>query len=220
MTYAFSESFILPISHDEVVHSKRSLLDKCHGDYWQKFATSRLFMAYMMTHPGKKLTFMGSELGAFREWDNNSSIEWFLLDYDMHRKYKDYIAGLNAFYLENRALWELDDTWAGFEWIDADDRERSVFSYRRRDKEGNELVVILNFTPVVREDYELRVPDDRAKYREVLNSDSSEYGGSNVVNTSELSALKREDGICVLKLRLSPLGATILKKINTEPTKK
>ncbi len=212
MTYAFSERFVLPISHDEVVHGKRSLLDKCHGDYWQKFATSRLYMTYMMTHPGKKLTFMGSELGMFREWDNNGCLEWFLLDYEMHAKYQLFISEINKFYLDNSELWESDSSWEGFSWIDADDNERSIFSYKRINKEGKELVVILNFTPIVRENYALYAQNSY-EYKEVFNSDSKKYGGSGVNNIGILRSIKSNNTFCT-HLRIPPLAAIILEVID------
>ena len=215
LTYAFSEKYMLPISHDDVVHGKRSLLDKCHGDYWQKFATSRLYMAYMMTHPGKKLCFMGCELGCFREWDHKSEIEWFLLDYDMHSKYQLYISELNALYLSEASLWERDDSWDGFRWIDADDCEKSIFSYRRIDKDGKELIIILNYTPVVREAYRLECKRC-ARYKEIINSDDARYGGSNVKNIGEIKAKPCSIGGFSVELTLPPLAAIILKEYKDE----
>jgi len=215
LTYAFSEKYMLPISHDEVVHGKRSLLDKCHGDYWQKFATARLYMAYMMTHPGKKLCFMGCELGCFREWDHKSEIEWFLLDYDMHSKYQLYISELNALYLSEASLWERDDSWDGFRWIDADDCEKSIFSYRRIDKDGKELIIILNYTPVVREAYRLECKRC-ARYKEIINSDDARYGGSNVKNIGEIKAKPCSIGGFSVELTLPPLAAIILKEYKDE----
>ena len=213
LTYAFSESFMLPISHDEVVHGKRSMLNKCFGDYWQKFATSRLYMAYMMTHPGKKLTFMGCELGAFREWDHKGELEWFLLDYEMHAKYQLYISRLNALYLSEPPLWEEDSSWEGFKWIDVSDAQRSIFSYKRTDKQGNELIVILNFTPVVREGYTVEA-NKNSIYTEVFNSDDERYGGSNVKNNGEIKADEQISGDFTIKITLPPLAAIILKEID------
>ena len=151
LTYAFSEKYVLPISHDEVVHGKLSFLDRMPGSYEDKFAGTRVFAAYMMTHPGKKLMFMGGEIGQFREWDYKGEIEWFLLDYDMHAKLQLYFSDLNHFYLKNPSLWKLDSDWRGFEWINADDADNSILSFRRMDGEGEELVVLLNMTPVKRE---------------------------------------------------------------------
>jgi len=223
LTYAFSERYVLPISHDEVVHGKKSFLDKMSGDYWQKFASARAVFGYMMTHPGKKLFFMGSEIGQFREWDYASQIEWFMLDYESHAQFQYYVASLNHLYLASPALWQRDDSWDGFVWIDADDRERSLLSYRRRDREGNEMIVVLNFTPVVHNDFWLRVPEVGV-YEEVFNSDEIRFGGSGVVNEGDLEATvnpyREEEN--VLRMTVPPLGMTILakkknKKISATP---
>ena len=212
LTYAFNEKYILPISHDEVVHGKKSLLDKMHGDYWQKFATARAFGVYMMTHPGKKLNFMGNEIGQFREWDDAGQIEWFLLDYEMHSRYQLFWAELNHLYLESAELWSDDGGWDGFRWINADDAERSIYAYRRIGDDGKELVVIVNFTPVVRENYVLGVPRGET-YSELINSDDTRFGGSGVVNSGDIVATPEEaDGLPYrLTLTLPPLGAVILK---------
>ena len=211
LTYAFSERYVLPISHDEVVHGKKSFLDKMSGDYWQKFASARAIFGYMMTHPGKKLFFMGSEIGQFREWDFASQIEWFLLDYESHAKFQHYVAKLNHFYLSSPALWQRDDSWDGFTWIDADDRDRSLLSYRRIDRDGEELIVVLNFTPTVYDDFWLRVPT-LGEYEEVFNSDGVDFGGSGVINEEPLEAIVNpyceEENI--VRLRIPPLGMTIL----------
>ncbi len=213
LAYAFGEKYILPISHDEVVHGKKSFLDKMSGDYWQKFASARAFLGYMMTHPGKKLNFMGNEIGQFREWDYEGHIEWFLLDYDAHAKFQRYVAELNHLYLANPALWQRDNSWEGFAWIDANNSSQSIASYRRIDDSGNELMVLLNFTPVAYEDYILGVPYS-GSYEEVLNSDDERFGGSGVVNKGVLRA--GTDGAhglnFSLRLRVPPLGVTILRK--------
>ncbi len=175
--YAFSENFILPFSHDEVVHGKKSLLDKMPGDYWQKFANLRLLLGYMMAHPGKKLLFMGQELGQFIEWDEKRELDWFLLGYSMHAVFCQYVQSLNHFYLADRRLWEIDSDWSGFRWLDADDSEHSVISFLRFDKKGRHLVVVCNFTEIINEGYRVGVPDERA-YHEVFNSDEARFGGS------------------------------------------
>lgn len=182
LTYAYSERFILPVSHDEVVHGKKSLLDRAPGPYEQKFANTRAYLAYMMTTPGKKLLFMGSEIGQFREWDFSGQVEWFLLDYPMHAAFQSYVAALNQFYLANPALWEKDGDWiGGFEWIDADNAEQSIYSYRRKDSAGHEIIVLLNFLPVRRDDFLLAVPY-AGTYEEIFNSDQKEYGGEGIEN--------------------------------------
>lgn len=184
MTYAFSEKYLLPVSHDEVVHGKKSFLDRMPGEYDLKFAGLRAFLAYQMTHPGKKLLFMGSEIGQFREWDFAGQIEWFLLDYEKHAKLQRYVAELNRFYLENAPLWERDGDWSGFSWIDADNRDQSVYSFRRIDAEGREIVILLNFVPIKRENFLLAVPC-AGLYREVFNSDAVIYGGEGNENPGE-----------------------------------
>lgn len=212
LTYAFGEKYLLPISHDEVVHGKKSFLDRMPGDYWQKFAGARAFLAYMMTHPGKKLLFMGSEIGQFKEWDYEKEVEWFLLDYDMHAKFQRYVSDLNNLYLEMPPLWEQDTSWDGFRWIDADNVEQSILSYRRIDKSGEEIIVILNFTPVVREEYLVGVSQG-GTYEEIFNSDDEKYGGSGVLNGSAIESTGIEWN-CLpdsIRLRIPPLGATMIR---------
>jgi 1,4-alpha-glucan branching enzyme len=181
LTYAFEESYVLPISHDEVVHGKKSFLDRMPGEYDVKFAGARTFFAYMMTHPGKKLLFMGSEYGPFREWDHDHELEWFMLDYPRHAELQHYTAALNHFYLKTPALYEQDHSWAGFRWIDADNRDQSVLSYRRIAKDGREVVVILNFTPVRRENFRVGLPH-RGLWQEVFSSDAAVFGGGGFSN--------------------------------------
>ncbi len=212
LTYSFGERFVLPISHDEVVHGKRSFLDKMSGDYWQKFASTRAFMGYMMTHPGKKLMFMGCEYGPFREWDYENSLEWFMLDYEKHAQLQFYTAELNHLYLKTPPLWQVDTSWDGFKWIDADNKDQSILSYRRIGNDAKEVIVLINFTPVVYEDFRMGVPFAGA-YKEIFNSDSERYGGSGVVNEKEI----KSDNIgwngleSSIILRVPPLGMTVLK---------
>ncbi len=212
LMYAFSEKYVLPISHDEVVHGKKSLLDKMSGDYWQKFATARAFGVYMMTHPGKKLHFMGNEIGQFREWDEEGQIEWFLLDYDMHAQYQLFWAELNHLYLENSQLWSDDCGWDGFKWIEVTDADRSIYAYRRIGSDKSELIVAVNFTPVVRHDYILGVPQ-AGEYVEILNSDDKKYGGSGVINEGVFKTVEQEShGLPHrITITLPPLGAVVLK---------
>lgn len=215
LCYAFAENFILPLSHDEVVHGKRSLLDKMPGDYWQKFAGLRTFYGYWMSHPGKKLLFMGGEFGQFIEWKFDDSLDWHLLDYPMHSQLHEYIRMLNTFYTEHPEFWEIDDDWSGFEWISCDDRQNSVISYYRRSKEEQEeTIVICNFTPHVLSDYRIGV-DTPGNYGEVFNSDASEFGGSGVKNESALRSEPipwhgRKQSLAVI---LPPLAILYLKKV-------
>ena len=185
LTYAFGEKYVLPISHDEVVHGKKSFLDRMPGEYEMKFAGARTFLAYMMTHPGKKLLFMGCEYGPFREWDYENELEWFMLDYPKHAALQHYTAALNHFYLQTPALYEQDHSWAGFCWIDADNRDQSVLSYRRIAKDGREVVVILNFTPVQRKNFRVGLPH-RGIWQEVFNSDGEAFGGSGAANAGDI----------------------------------
>ena len=177
LVYAFSENFVLPFSHDEVVHGKKSLLSKMPGEYWQMFANMRLVFGYMMAHPGKKLLFMGQEWGQFIEWDEKKSLDWFLLDYDLHRLLHDYVKELNVFYLAERCFWQVDYDWSGFCWLDPDDNDNSVVSFLRFDKNGNHIMVISNFTERAHDAYRVGVPLVGAYY-EAFNSDEAHFGGS------------------------------------------
>ncbi len=177
MTYAFSENYILPLSHDEVVHGKCSMIGKMPGEYEDKFANLRAFYAYMMAHPGKKLSFMGNEFAQFIEWNYEKPLEWFMLKYEKHKKMQNFVKDLNGFYLNNKPFWENDSDWRGFSWIAHDDHEQSVISFIRRDESGNEIVVVCNFCPVVRKNYLIGVPKI-GEYKPALSSDSAKYGGS------------------------------------------
>ncbi|UCG79410.1 MAG: 1,4-alpha-glucan branching protein GlgB [Nitrospirota bacterium] len=182
LLYAFSENFILPLSHDEVVHGKRSLLSKMPGDDWQKFANLRAFYGFMYGHPGKKLLFMGGEFGQWDEWDSEWSLDWHLVDSEYNAKLTMYLKDLNRLYRSQPALFELDHTHEGFDWIDFKDHDSSVISFMRKNKAGDNLLLfVCNFTPVIRSGYRVGVPLP-GSYKEVLNSDSYHYGGSNMGN--------------------------------------
>ena len=217
--YAFSENFILPLSHDEVVHGKRSLLDKMPGDYWQKFAGLRTLFGYMMAHPGKKLLFMGGEFGQFIEWKYRESLDWHLLDYPLHAKLHRYVKDLNHLYRNEQALWQQDFSWQGFEWIDPHDSSQSVISFMRKDNENQHFVIVIcNFTPAVRYDYRVGVPVEGI-YTEILNSDAEAYGGSGQVNSPRLYSEETpwHNQPHSLLLKLPPLGATYLRLFNEDP---
>ena len=177
LTYAFSENFILPLSHDEVVHGKRSLLDKMPGTYEDKFANLRLLFGYMTAHPGKKLNFMGSEFGQFIEWDYKKPLDWLLLDYDAHKNMHTFVRELNRFYLENPEFWDNESDWGGFTWISADDCDNSVAAFRRIAKNGDEIICIFNFCPVLRKNYRLGLPV-AGVYHPIFSSDRKRYGGA------------------------------------------
>jgi 1,4-alpha-glucan branching enzyme len=182
MLYAFTENFVLPISHDEVVYGKRSLLSKMPGDQWQKFANVRAFLAYMYAHPGKKLLFMGTDIGDYQEWNHDSSVPWELLQYPIHAGLQSFVRDLNKLYRSHPALYEVDFDYTGFEWIDITDIEKSIISFLRRAADpADSIVFACNFTPVPRENYSVGVPEP-GYYREILNSDSIHYGGSNIGN--------------------------------------
>jgi 1,4-alpha-glucan branching enzyme len=188
MVYAFHENFVLPLSHDEVVYGKRSLLNKMPGDEWQKFANLRLLLGYMYAQPGKKLLFMGGEFGQQREWQHDQGLEWELLEQPLHAGMQRWAAELNRFYRGNRALHEVDFEPAGFEWIDCNDADASVVSLLRKGRGGDDtLLVVCNFTPVVRSNYRVGAPRGGI-WRELLNSDAKEYGGSGVGNMGEVEA--------------------------------
>jgi 1,4-alpha-glucan branching enzyme len=187
MLYAYDENFILVLSHDEVVHGKRALLDKMPGDRWQKFANLRMFLGWMWTHPGKKLLFMGGEIGQWREWSHDRSLDWEVLFGEEHRGLQRFVADLNQLYTSKPALNQLDHEPGGFWWLEANDWENSLFVFIRTGREGDKAYVIVNATPVPREGYRMGVAQG-GFYRELLNSDSSHYGGSNVGNGAGLTA--------------------------------
>ena len=179
--YAFNENYILPFSHDEVVHGKHSMLDKQPGDIWQKFAGLRALYGYTMAHPGKKLLFMGSEFGHFIEWKYDDQLDWFLLLYQRHPQLHHYVKTLNHFYLNMPSFYEIEDSWDGFQWLVADDSNQSVVAFLRTDKKGNSIACVVNFTPVFHKQYRLGLPHP-GTLKEILNSDLDEFGGSNQHN--------------------------------------
>jgi 1,4-alpha-glucan branching enzyme len=213
MVYAYTEKFVLVLSHDEVVHGKHSMLDKMPGDLWQKFANLRAAYGFMYGHPGKKLLFMGGEFGQFIEWNEKRPLDWFLLQYGHHQTMLNFVKDLNHLYLDNNALWLKDFDGDGFEWIDCNDNEKSIYSFiRRGEKKEDTLVFIVNFTPNTYEDFRVGVPFE-GEYEEILNSDATKYGGSGVTNEGVKHSDKqeyngREDSI---GLRLAPLSVTVFK---------
>jgi len=212
--YAFSENFVLALSHDEVVHGKGSLLNKMPGDAWQKLANLRLLYGAMFTQPGKKLLFMGAELAQWKEWSHDASLDWHLLDDEKHAGVARWLADLNSAYREEPALHELDCAPEGFEWIDANDADHSVYSYLRKGKEAGEiLLAIFNYTPVVRESYRVGVPS-RGFWKELLNSDAARYGGTNRGNMGGVDAVPvpLHDRPWSLTLTLPPLAMLLLKR--------
>lgn len=215
MMYNYSEKFILPISHDEVVHGKKSLINKMWGDDWKKYAGLRLYASFMMGHPGKKLMFMGCEFGQFVEWREWEELQWSVIEeFDIHRKTKEYFKALNKFYLENSSLWSLDYEEEGFKWMDADNSEESVLSFIRIGKNKKEkLIFICNFTPEVYYDFKVGVPE-LGEYVEVFNSDSLEFGGvGNIMGDSILKATEEsfKDFDYSISVKVPPLGTLVLK---------
>ena len=180
MTYAYSENFILPISHDEVVYGKCSMLNKMPGSYDEKFANLRTFYGFMAAHPGKKLSFMGNEFAQFDEWKYASGLDWQLLGYERHHQMLDFVRTLNHFYLDHPAFWQNDTDWTGFQWLQADDRDNSVVAFRRVDRQGRDIVVVCNFCPVLREGYQMGVPKPYW-YEPVLTSSDPKFGGDGVM---------------------------------------
>jgi 1,4-alpha-glucan branching enzyme len=214
MLYAFTENFMLPFSHDEVVHGKQSMLNKMPGDEWQRFANLRALYAYMFCHPGKKLLFMGTEFGQGQEWKSTQVLDWYVLDYPYHQGVQRLVKELNGIYRDLPALHHFEFDWRGFEWLDCNDADNSVLSFVRR-SEDQFVVVVVNLTPQPHHGYRIGVPEN-GRYREIFNSDSEFYAGSNVGNgggilvTEEISWMDRP---CSLSLILPPLAAVILQPV-------
>lgn len=218
LTYAFSENYILPLSHDEVVHGKRSLLNRMPGEYHQKFAGLRVLFGYMMSHPGKKLVFMGGEFGQFIEWRYDAELDWLLLDYEMHQKMKDYVKALNHFYTGQPALWQDDNGWSGFQWICPEDNTQSVLAFLRKSRSAEDfLLVMINFTPVERMEYRVGVPKMKS-YQEIFNSDDVCFGGNGceeqrTVKVEKIPCHGYEQSVAV---RIPPLSAVFYKPVKQQ----
>ena len=219
--YAFSENFVLPISHDEVVHGKCSLINKMPGTYEEKFAGVRSFLGYMYAHPGKKLLFMGSEFGQFIEWKYDTGLDWLLLDYEAHRKLKAYTQALNTFYKKNAPLWQIDYSWEGFSWISSDDNTNSVIAFRRMDKKGKEIIAVSNLTIVHRSGYEIGVPV-AGTYEVVFNSDEEQFGGTGKGTSGRIKSNPRpmHGHDQSISLELAGMSTIYLKLVRKDPVNK
>lgn len=213
MVYAYTENFVLVLSHDEVVHGKGSMIEKMPGDYWQKFANLRAAYGFMFTHPGKKLLFMGNDIAQFNEWSEDKSLDWHLLGFESHKQLQIFVKDLNTLYKEHKALWKYDFSHEGFEWINCSDTESSIITYvRKADNIEDTLIVIGNFTPVPRTMHRMGVPYE-GHYKEIFNSDDLKYGGSGVINCEILETKKLEwdnRNFCI-DIKVPPLGVSILK---------
>jgi 1,4-alpha-glucan branching enzyme len=217
LLYAFTENFILPISHDEVVYGKKSLIYKMPGDEWQRFANVRAFFAYMWGHPGKKLLFMGCDIAQTSEWNNDGSVEWHLLQYDYHRKLQFLVKELNRFYHSEPALYQIDFHHTGFEWIDFHDSENAVVAFLRKAEDpADSLMFCCNFTPVPRMKYRLGVPEEGV-YDEVFNTDSEYFGGSNMGNAGSVRSqpVKCHGRDHSMAVTLPPLAVVVFRKAKT-----
>ena len=211
--YCFSENYVLPISHDEVVHGKCSMIGKMSGGYDQKFDSYRAFLGYMMAHPGKKLLFMGQEFAQMKEWNYQQQLDWMLLDYPKHNTMLKYTRKLNRFYAEHPPLWERDDSWDGFSWIANDDYQQSVIAFRRFDDKGEELIVVCNFVPVERREYRIGVPY-KGSYKLLFNSDATEFGGSGAAEKAVKSeAIPMHNFDNSIALTLTPLSTMFFKPV-------
>ena len=221
LMYAFSENYILPLSHDEVVHMKGSFLGKMPGENSEKFAGVRAFYAYMLTHPGKKLSFMGAELGQWNEWHYEYSLDWHLLQYEPHRQIHKFFQAANAFYLAEPALWEQDDSWQGFQWLCADDHTANTVAFLRWDREGRPLIVVCNFSPIHRKGYYVGAPFSGA-WAPVLNTDAAEFGGSGLGDTAPIKTISTpcHDQEQALSIDLPPMSVMVYRCIRRSPVRK
>ncbi|MBR7100552.1 MAG: 1,4-alpha-glucan branching protein GlgB [Clostridia bacterium] len=220
MMYAFSENYVLPISHDEVVHGKCSLLNKMPGTNEEKFAGVKAFLGYMMSHPGKKLNFMGYEFGQFKEWNYKEGLEFFLKDYELHQKLSDYVRDINFFYKEHSQFYEIENSWDGFEWLAPDDRDTNTIAYKRRNKEGKEIVVLLCFSGVDLENYRLGL--EKGKYKVVFCSDDKKYGGTGSFKKKTFTTVKKPSHgkEHSLELHMPKLSCIYLEKVSDAVRKK
>lgn len=224
LMYAFSENFVLPVSHDEVVHGKKSLVEKMYGSYDEKFAMMRAYIMFMMTLPGKKLFFMGTEFAQFREWDFSNQLEWFMLKYPRHTEMQRYVKALNRLYLERPELWEIDDSWEGFRWLEADRATDNTVIFERYDSAGKSVTVVINFSPNKRANYEYPI-DKQGKYMIIMNSDKYEFGGTNTLDTDFIKTFPRKmpdgSGRHIMKFDLPAYTGIIMKKVpnNFDPDK-
>lgn len=222
LLYAFSENFVLPFSHDEVVHGKKSLLDKMPGEYWEKFAQLRLLLGYMIAHPGKKLLFMGFELGQFSEWKDQGQLDWNLLRYEMHQNLNKYVKELLKIYKRSNSLYEMDHLYEGFEWIDVNNSEQSIFSFIRKGKgDQNFLAIICNFTGISYQDYQIGIPE-AGEYREIFNSDKKEFGGAGEMNKNILKAAEApfHGKPYSLKLTIPAFGILMIRPVKKRKERK
>ena len=221
MMYAFSENYILPLSHDEVVHGKCSLINKMPGEYSQKFAGMRTLFGYMMAHPGKKLLFMGQEFGQFIEWNFEKELDWQLLSYESHRKLQNFVKDLNRFYIDNSPLWEIDDSWDGFQWLVHDDNTQNVIIFRRTNDEGEDVIAICNFAPVERDDYRFGIPEEK-NYEIAFSSDDIRYGGKGIpekeiILSEKIAMHGKSNSIAV---DIPPMSVMYLKPSSIQPEPK
>lgn len=211
MMYAFSENFILPFSHDEVVHGKHSLIEKMPGEYDQKFAGLRALFAYMIGFPGKKLLFMGQEFGHFIEWDEKKELDWFLLQYESHSKLREFSKELNGIYKSNPECWENDENWEGFQWASCDEADRNAIAFRRISKDGGELLFVFNFCPNEYRGFRAEVPSG-TKWKEIFSTDEKRFGGSGWYENKVREAYT-ENGKSVVSTDMAPLSAMIFRLI-------
>ena len=221
LMYAFSENYILPLSHDEVVHMKGSFLGKMPGDNAEKFAGVRAFYTYMLTHPGKKLTIMGTELGQWNEWHYEYSLDWHLLQYEPHRQIHQFFKAANAMYLEQTALWEQDDSWQGFQWLCADDNTANTVAFLRWDREGRPLVVVANFSPIHRKGYQVGLPFP-GTWAPVFNTDAEEFGGAGLGDTAPIKSvdIPCHDQEQSMTIDLPPMSVMIYRCTRRAPVRK